>query len=276
MGRTRVAFQGERGAFSEEAAYVLAGRTISPVPCRSFETLFETISTGKARYGVVPVENSLVGSVQNNNNYILDYGLHIVAESHLRIVHCLMGKPEITLKKIRQVFSHPVALDQCRRFLRRYPRIEPVSYYDTAGAARMVSESTRTDIAAIASPLAASEYGLNMLRKSIEDKKINYTRFFLVSKKSRPFKGKAKTSIVFAVKNLPGALFRALAVFALRDIDLTRIESQPSRKKAWEYHFFVDFKGRIDEDRVRKALAHLREIAHFVKVLGCYPLETKR
>jgi prephenate dehydratase len=273
MGRKQVAFQGERGAFSEEATFVLAGKTITPVPCRSFEELFETVVNGKVGYGVVPIENSLVGSVQINNSYILEHGLQIIAEAHLRIVHCLMAAKSATLQSIRQVYSHPVALEQCRTFFERHSTVEPVAYYDTAGAAKLIAESSRNEIAAIASPLAARQYKLKLLRRSIEDKKFNYTRVLMLSKKARRFTGKAKTSIAFAVQNVPGALFKALAVFALRDIDLTRIESQPSRKKAWEYHFFVDFRGRVDDERVRNALDHLREVSHFVKVLGCYPID---
>lgn len=276
MKKTRTVFQGVRGAFSEEAARVLVGSTVVPVPKPSFDSVFETVSTGKAKYGVLPIENSLVGTVQDNNNRLLDSGLQIVKEFRLRIVHCLIGKPGTTLKSIKQVFSHPVALAQCRKWFQTHPELQPVAYFDTAGAVEMVASSEQNDIAAIASPMAAEVYRMKVLRKSIEDQKFNYTRFILISRKPEPFKGTAKTSIAFSLKNVPGALFRALSVFALRDIDLTKIESYPSGKRAWDYHFFIDLIGSTKDEKVTKALSHLEEIALFVKVLGCYPKSVDR
>jgi len=276
MSKPKVVFQGVRGAFSEEAAYAMLGRTAVPVAKPTFDDVFEMVQQGDVRYGVLPIENSLIGSVQNNNNSLLASGLQIVKEHHLRIVHCLIGKPGSTIKKISRVYSHPVALAQCRSFFAANRSLEPVSYFDTAGAVAMVAQSNDQDIAAVASPLAAKSYGMKVIRKSIEDQSFNYTRFFLIAKQSKRFKGPAKTSIAFSLKDAPGALFRALSVFALRDIDLTRIESHPSGKKAWEYHFFVDLVGSTSDDAVKKALDHLRETARFVTVLGCYPIDTLR
>jgi prephenate dehydratase len=272
MARTRTVFQGEHGAFSEEAVFVMAGKSTRSIACATFDSLFESVSTGQADYGVLPIENSLIGSVQNNNNNLLNSDLHIVGETQLRIIHCLIGLPGATVRRIRRVYSHPVALDQCRSFFEQHPSIQPVTYFDTAGAVKMVASSGKRGIAAIASPLAAELYNMRLIRKSIEDRKFNYTRFLLVSRKHRSVKGKAKTSIAFSVADVPGALFKALSVFALRDIDLTKIESHPSRKQAWEYHFFVDFVGSTADKRIINALNHLKEIAHFVKVLGCYPM----
>lgn len=164
-----------------------------------------------------------------------------------------------------------MALEQCRKFFKRHKTIAPISYYDTAGAVKMLAESRLTNSAAIASPYAAQIYKMNLLQQSIEDEKHNYTRFLLLSRSLVAFKGKAKTSIVFSLKNEPGALFKALSVFALRSIDLTKIESRPSRQKAWQYYFYVDFEGAVKEERVNHALDHLGEITHFIKILGSYP-----
>jgi len=271
MASKKVAFQGERGAYSEVAAQELLGKNIEPVPCDSFETLFERVEKKRADLGVIPIENSLVGSIHKNYDLLLDHNLKVIGEVQLRVSHALIAPPNVSFKRISKVYSHPMALEQCRKFFKRHKTIAPISYYDTAGAVKMLAESRLTNSAAIASPYAAQIYKMNLLQQSIEDEKHNYTRFLLLSRSLVAFKGKAKTSIVFSLKNEPGALFKALSVFALRSIDLTKIESRPSRQKAWQYYFYVDFEGAVKEERVNHALDHLGEITHFIKILGSYP-----
>ncbi len=272
MSAIRVAIQGERGAFSEVAAKSLLNERITPLPCESFEQVFDSVEGGRSRFGVIPIENSLVGSIHRNYDLLLERSLQIVGETELRIVHCLMAPRGTGLKSIRRVYSHPVALDQCRRFFADHPQIEPISYYDTAGAAKMLAEKGVPEAGAIAGPLAAELYDLKVLRKSIEDEKSNHTRFLLLARKPQRFTGKAKTSIVFSFRNQPGGLFKALSVFALRDIDLTKIESRPVRHSTWRYYFYLDFAGSVADPNVRRALDHLGELTSFLKVLGSYPL----
>lgn len=271
MASKKIAFQGERGAYSEVAARELQGKSITPVPCDSFDTLFKRVENKQADFGVIPIENSLVGSIHKNYDLLLEHNLSVIGEVQLRVAHALIAPPNVTFRKITKVYSHPMALDQCRNFFKKYKTIAPISYYDTAGAVKMISESQFDNSAAIASPYAAKIYKMKLLRESIEDEKHNYTRFLLLGRKPVKIKGKAKTSIVFSLKSKPGALFKALSVFALRDIDLTKIESRPSRKKAWQYYFYADFEGAVKDERVNHALDHLAEITHFIKILGSYP-----
>ncbi len=270
MAKIKAAFQGERGAFSEVATKKFLGKNVIPTAYDSSELLFDAVEKGKVKYGIIPIENSLIGSIHKNYDLLLERNLKVIGETYLRINHCLIALKKVPLSKIQRVFSHPAALDQCRDFFNRHQTIAPISYYDTAGAVKMLSESGLTNAAAIASPYAAETYKMQIIRKSIEDENTNFTRFLLLSKKDKPFKGKAKTSIVFSMKNEPGVLYKALSVFALREIDLSKIESRPLRKKAWQYHFYVDIEGTVTEERVKKALDHLGEITHFIKILGSY------
>ncbi len=272
MTLKKVAFQGERGAFSEVAAREFIGKQIKVIPADSFDQLFDLVEKNKAQYGVIPIENSLIGSIHRNYDLLLERNLKVIGENHLRVVHCLIAAPGVKFNQISKVYSHPAAVGQCRNFYKKKPTIAPISYYDTAGAVKMLSESGLTNSAAIAGPYAAEIYKMKILKKSIEDEKTNYTRFLLLGKKPNRKKGKIKTSIVFSMKNQPGVLFKALSVFALRDIDLSRIESRPVKKKAWQYHFYIDFEGSIQEERVKYALDHLGEITHFIKILGSYPV----
>ncbi len=227
MARTKIAFQGERGAFSELAARKFCKRTFTPLPCETFEDIFDTVEDKKADLGVIPIENSLVGSIYRNYDLLLERRLHVIDETQLRIVHCLMAGHDASLRKITRAISHPAALDQCRNFFAKHKSIRPETFYDTAGAARHVAENNPPTTAAIAGPMAAKLYGLKVLKQSIEDEKTNYTRFLLISRNPRTVHQKAKTSIAFSIKNRPGILYKALSVFALRDIDLTKIESRP-------------------------------------------------
>lgn len=272
MAKKKIAFQGERGAFSEIAAQQMAGKSSQTVPCESFEALFDAVQNRRCDLGVIPIENSLIGSIHKNYDLLLERKLVIIAETQLRIVHCLMAPKGIPFSRVSKVYSHPVALDQCRNFFHKHITIAPISYYDTAGAAKMVSESGSINSAAIASPYAADLYKMKILKKSVEDEQTNYTRFLLLGRKPTKFKKTAKTSIVFSMINEPGVLYKVLSVFALRDINLTKIESRPVRKKTWQYHFYIDFVGSVDQTHVQKALDHLEEITHFIKILGSYPL----
>ncbi len=273
------AFQGERGAFSEEAARRLLGPDVPVLPCVRFEDLFRALQEGRASAAVAPIENTLAGSVHENYDHLLNFDFPIVAETNVRIVHNLIAPKGIPFSKIKRVFSHPVALNQCLNFFARHPGIERVPFYDTAGSVKMLMEEKLTDAAGIASAVAAEIYGARILRKSIEDDRQNFTRFFLLRTpeyaRRHPVAADAhaqwKTSLVFSTRNVPGALFRALSAFALRDLNMAKIESRPLRGKPWEYLFYVDIQGRVDTPNAQNALNHLRETADFVRVLGCYP-----
>src|SRR5690242_771269 len=274
----RIAFQGERGAFSEEAARKLLGRRIRVLPCPRFEDVFRNLKEGRVSGAVVPIENTLAGSVHENYDHLQHFELPIVAETSVRIMHNLIAPDGVKFAALRRVFSHPVALNQCLDFFSKNPQIERVPFYDTAGSVKMVVEEGLTDAAGIASQVAAEIYGARILRKSIEDDRQNFTRFFLLRRPrdSRlPLRGRSadsqwKTSLVFTIRNVPGSLFRALATFALRDLSLLKIESRPLRGKPWEYLFYLDFIGRVDSPQAVNALSHLRELADYLRVLGCY------
>ena len=272
-----IAFQGERGAFSQQAVRALLGPDVEVLPCIRFEDVFRSLQGGAVEGAVIPIENTLAGSVHENYDHLQNFDFPIVAETSVRIVHNLIAAPGISISKIKRVFSHPVALNQCLNFFVRNPGIEKVPYYDTAGSVKMIMEEAPADAAAIASAVAAEIYGARILRRSIEDDRRNFTRFFLLRTPefARRFpvraQGPWKTSLVFTTRNVPGALFRALSAFALRDISLTRIESRPLRGKPYEYLFYVDFLGSVTAPDVQNALNHLRELADYLRVLGCYP-----
>jgi prephenate dehydratase len=273
------AFQGERGAFSEEAARILLGPAAPVLPCVRFEDLFRALKEGRAGAAIVPIENTLAGSVHENYDHLLNFDFPIVAETNVRIVHNLIALKGVPFSKIKRVFSHPVALNQCLNFFVRNPQVERIPFYDTAGSVKMLTEERLTDAAGIASAVAAEIYGAHILRRSIEDDRQNFTRFFLLRThqfaRRHPVAPSAhphwKTSLVFSTRNTPGSLFRALSAFALRDLNLAKIESRPLRGKPWEYLFYVDVLGRVDTPDARNALRHLAETADFVRVLGCYP-----
>ena len=267
-----VAFQGERGAFSEAAARKLLGPSIDVLPCKSFDDVFAAVQSGAALCAVIPIENTLAGSVLRNYELLGDAGLEIAGEVLLRIRLSVMAKPGAKLANVRRVLSHPVALAQCQRFLAGHPDIEAVATYDTAGGVKIVMESGRDDEAAIAGAPAAELYGAAILAENVEDHAENYTRFLLVGKHDAlaPRQGPRKTTILFRTPNTPGALFRALACFALRDINMTKLESRPIEGRPWEYQFYADIGGDVQERNVANALDHLREMCETVVVLGSY------
>jgi len=275
MKRT-VAFQGELGAFSQVAASRLAA-DYKPIPLAAFEQVFEAVANGKCEAAVIPIENTLHGSVHENYDHLLRYDLPVHGETFVRIVHNLIAPPGVKRTDIRRVYSHQVALNQCRHFFEANPRFEKTAFYDTAGSVKMLMDKGLADAGAIASAEAAEIYGARILQKSIEDDRENYTRFFLLrrrkaTKPDRPISNvRYKTSVVFTVRNTPGALFRALSAFALRDLNLTKIESRPLHGKPWDYLFYVDFIGHTADPVAICALGHLAELADMWRVLGCYP-----
>lgn len=277
MRAMRVAIQGERGAFSEEAARKLLGERIELAPSASFEEAFQRLARGQVHCGLLPIENTLAGSVHEIYDLLLRYRFPIVGEAQVRIVHNLIAPPGVRFAQVRRVLSHPVALGQCRTLFRRHRKLQAVPFYDTAGSVKAIMEQRPPDAAAIASAAASSIYGARILRRSVEDDKENYTRFFLLARRGaalpalRRLGPPDKTSIVFATQNLPGALFKCLGVFALRDINLTKMESRPVRGRPWEYFFYLDFLGQPKQPHCRNALRHLAELTQFLRVLGSYP-----
>ncbi len=269
--RPRIAFQGERGAFSEQAARAFFGRSAATVPLRSFPEVFRSVDSGRTAYGVIPIENSLFGSIHQNYDLLQRFGLKIVGEIKLRVILALLVNRGVRLGQVRVVYSHPQALGQCEKFLNRLKGVEAVAVYDTAGAAKAVREEGRTDAGAIASHEAARVYGLRVLRSGVESDHRNFTRFLVLARRAVVPKGDAKTSIIFSTRNVAGALFKALSVFALRDINLHKIESRPLVGRPWDYLFYLDFSGSAADEPCRNALAHLREIATSLKILGSYP-----
>ena len=267
----KIAFQGEPGAYSEAAALAYFGEGSSPYPCSAFEDVFMAVTSGTCEFGVLPIENSLAGSIHRNYDLLLEHHLHIVGEYFLRVHHCLIALPGATLSDIKKIISHPQALAQCDRYLRAFPGITSEAVYDTAGSVRLVRDGGNLQVAAIASQRAAQVYGLPILAEGIEDHPSNYTRFLVVALNPVGYHVEAKTSIVFTLKNLPGALYKALSVFALRDIDLYKIESRPLVGQPWEYLFYIDFAGHVDDVPCARALNHLGEMALFLRVLGSYP-----
>ena len=275
------AYQGAPGAFSEDAALAVLGREEGRearlLPCARFEEVFDAVGVGRARLGVVPIENTLAGSVHACYDLLLERDLIIVDEVVRRISHTLIGAPGAALEDVRRVLSHPVALAQCERFFRRNPQIEAVPVYDTAGAVERVVRSGSLGDAAIASRRAAEVYGGMVLAEALEDHPENFTRFLVIAKPDgdrppdRGARAGYKTSLVFTVANRPGALYECLRPFAERGIDLAKIESRPRRGAPFEYMFYIDLVGRVDDGPVAEALRALGSFTTSVRVLGSYP-----
>jgi prephenate dehydratase len=266
---TKVAFQGERGAFSEDAVLAFFG-DVELFPNRYITDVFEAVLRQDVDFGVVPVENSQAGSINDTYDLLLSCPLNIFGEINLRISHCLMALPGETLDGIKVIYSHPQALAQCEEFLRKL-KAEIIPIYDTAGSAKRIKEAGLKGSAAVASKRAAKIYGLEILAEAIETNPNNYTRFFVISKKKAEPSPKSKTSLVFSTKNIPGSLYACLGAFATRNINLTKLESRPSRDKPWEYVFYVDFEGHIDDRVCKDAMAELKKTTNFIKILGSYP-----
>ncbi|MCC6262320.1 MAG: prephenate dehydratase [Bryobacterales bacterium] len=277
--RIRAGFQGEFGAFSQEATVKLLGPGVEAVPFPRFTDVFDALVADNLDYAVIPMENTLHGSVYENYDNLLRYECRIHGETTIRICHNLMAPPGLPFGKITHVYSHPVALNQCLDFFRDNPQISKEIHYDTAGSARMVMTDRPEGAAAIASASAAEIYGARILKRGIEDDRQNFTRFFLLARGEQAAPARSpkdrkiawKTSIVFSVANQPGSLFRSIAAFALRDLSLTKISSRPLRGKPFDYLFYVDVLGHLEDPGMANALRHLDELADMMKVLGCYP-----
>ena len=266
----KIGFQGAVGAYSETAAQ-RAWPGSETVALDRFEDVFEAVASGRTSHGILPVENSIGGSIHRNYDLLLEHDLPIVAETELPVVHNLLALPGTSIQSVRRVFSHPQALAQCEMFLHTLPGIEIVATYDTAGSARMIKDGNLTDTAAIASLRAAEFFGLSILQEGIQDYADNITRFLLIGRDGKPLATPDKTTLAFALHNGPGALFKALSVFALRDIDMTKLESRPARGRPWEYVFYADLSAGREELRCGRAIVHLAEFARWVKTLGSYP-----
>lgn len=265
----RIAFQGERGAYSEEAAGILFLQA-DVIPRATLTDVFDAVARGGAERGVVPAENSQAGSINETYDLLLSHSLFITAELDLRIRHCLLALPGQGLGDIKTVYSHPQALAQCEAFLRRHS-LEAVPAYDTAGSAKRVAEQHTPGTAAIAGRRAAEIYGLQIVAEGIETNPHNFTKFLALGPTPAPRQAGSKTSIVFTTENVPGALYKALGAFALRGLNLTKLESRPRREVPWEYLFYVDFEGHQDEPAASDALADLARVCVFLRVLGSYP-----
>ena len=262
----KIAYQGEPGAFSEAAALQISGDA-QLVPCRAFEDVFDAVKGGPAAYGVLPIENSIGGSIHRNFDLLLENHLPIVGEVELRVEHHLLALPNCTMERVRRIYSHPQALAQCERYLKGLG-VTVEAVYDTAGGAKLVSEQKLSGAAALASRRAADVFGLEVLQEAVQDFEYNITRFAIIGGVSPADAN--KTTIVFALPSTPGALFKALSVFALRDINLTKLESRPMRGRPWEYLFYVELDARRDDLGCARAFTHLAEFAKWTRILGSY------
>ena len=269
----KVTYQGETGAYSEMAVYKFFGSKVEPVPCKDFREVFESVNINEVPHGVVPIENSIEGSVNQNYDLFLTYDLKVCGEVAVKLAHVLIGNPQTRLEDVKTVYSHPQALAQCRKYLEKHGW-EIISAYDTAGAVKIIKEQNLQNAAAIASEKSADLYGMKILARDISDNLTNYTRFLVLAHEDAEPTGDDKTSIIFSTKHIPGALYYALGEFSSRNINLTRIESRPTKTTAWQYNFYLDFEGHRTEKRCAEALSALEKYATFVKILGSYPRVT--
>ena len=270
----KIAFQGELGAYSEMAVYTFFGSNVEVKPCKNFDDVFENVKNKNVDYGVVPIENSIEGSVNRTYDLFLDYDLNVCGEIIIRISHCLIAHKGTKINQITKVYSHPQALAQCRKFL-EVKKLQAISTFDTAGSVKMIKEAKMMDSAAIASERAAQIYDMIILEREIEDIKNNSTRFFVLDSQDSSYSGEDKTSIIFATKSIPGALHKILGDFAGRNINLTKIESRPTKQKLGEYHFYLDFEGHRTEKQCQEALESINDKTLFVKILGSYKAAKK-
>lgn len=273
----RIAFQGERGAFSEEAALKLLGAGIALVPCGTFDATFAAIGDGRADYVLAPMENSLAGSVHRSFDLLVESGLQIVGEVIIPIVHNLIARPAVAFEELESVASHPVALAQCERFFASHPELKRIAAEDTAGSVREMMLAGDRKRAAIASKRAAELYGAEILREHLEDDRENYTRFFLLAAtaEAAPLAARDaatpdKISLVFQLAHIPGALLHALEPFARRNINMMKIESRPVHGRPWQYRFYLDLQAAGGDPEIIAALGELEKVVVELKVLGSY------
>lgn len=274
MRKLDLYFQGDHGAFSEEAGLRYFNFNVNPVPCKEFEDVVKKTINDKNSYGILPIENTSIGSIHSNYDLLLKYRIYIVGEINLIVKHHLIGIRNTDLSKIKRIISHPAAIQQCQKFLKSLRKVDIEIAYDTAGSVKFIKENNLFDTAAISSEISAKIYSMRILKKNIQDTNSNITRFLILSRKKVIPKNNPKTSIVFTLLNKPGSLFRALSVFALRDIDLKKIESRPIPEKPFEYYFYLDFKGSMMDKVSQNAIKNLKEISSFLKILGSYQEDT--
>jgi prephenate dehydratase len=264
----RLAYQGEPGAYSEAAArlYFYSAHA-DTLPCKTFDEVFEAVRQKRATHGIVPMENSIGGTIHRNYDLLVDHEIPITGEVEVEVVHCLQALPGTRLEDVKTVYSHPQALAQCEQYLKGLG-VAVEAVYDTAGGAKLVSEQQLKGAAALASQRAAEVFGLEVLQEAVQDYAYNITRFFVIGG-ALPVEAN-KTTIVFALPSTPGSLFKALSVFALREINLSKLESRPMRGRPWEYLFYVDIEARRDDLPTARALTQLAEFAKWTRVLGTY------
>jgi prephenate dehydratase len=270
---TIVVFQGEHGAYSEEAIYQFFGPEVETGPCPSLEEVFAAVESGTAAYGALPVENSTAGSINQAYDLLLSRDLRIWGEAVLRVRHALLAPPGTRLADIARARSHPQALAQCQRYLGNRGWT-PETAYDTAGSARDLAAAPERGVAVIASRLAGQLYGLEELDYGLEDSEYNYTRFFMLGTQDPPRAQRSKTSVVFSSRHQPGALYECLGEFARRRVNLTKLESRPRRNRPWQYTFYLDFEGHCKDPECEAALMGLLRRSSFIKLLGSYPAAT--
>ncbi len=266
----KVAFQGVRGAYSEQAVVSCFGGRAEPLSCPLLVDVFDAVQSRRAELGCVPVENSSAGSIYETYDLLAENALTIVGEHFLKVVHCLMGRPDATLEQLKTVYSHPQALDQCRAFLKRHS-LEANAFYDTAGAAKWVAGQADPSRGAIASRLAAEHYGMALLAENIQTHTHNTTRFLVLGREGAPPEGACKTSLVFEAKHIPAALYKCLGGFATNGVNLTKLESRPTQAGMGSYRFYLDCEGHVDEPAVDRAVQELAFFTARLRVLGSYP-----
>jgi prephenate dehydratase len=270
LKKLRIGFQGEHGAYSEQGAFQHFGPSVETVPTRSIREVFNLTEVGAIDAGVVPVENSIEGSISETYDMLLTSSVKVVGEVAVRVVHCLIALPSAKLSDIKVIYSHPQALAQCRNFVAGLGA-EPRVAYDTAGSVKMIKDEGIVSAGSIASEKAAEIYGMKILKKGIEDYGRNFTRFLVISKTEGKRTATSKTSVIFSVPHTPGSLYNVLEVFARDGINLTKIESRPTRQRPWEYYFFVDIEGHHKDRAISQAFAEIATKTIFLKVLGSYP-----
>jgi len=265
----RVSFQGERGAYSEAASISFFGNDIEAIPCPTFFDVLKNTESDSSGYSILPIENSLEGSVGESNDLLLETDLNVIGEIYHRIHHCLIGTGSIG--DIDTVYSHPQALGQCRKFIQENS-LKTIPSYDTAGSVKIIKNLNKNNVACIASKNAAEIFDVPIIKEGVEDNANNYTRFLVFSKENNDKTDNSKTSIIFSVKHEAGALYQIINEFYQHKINLTKIESRPNKNTAWEYNFYVDFEGHQDDSAIKDVLQKLSDNTTFLKILGSYPI----
>ncbi len=267
----KIYYQGEPGCFSEIAAEKMFGKDINKIGLETFEDVVRSVIESKDDLGILPVENTIIGKISTNYDLLLYNPVFIVSEIKIKIRFNLMTSRDVRFEDIEEIWSHPAALEQCKNYILKN-NWKPVAIYDTAGGAKLLKENHKRNIAILADSEVSKKYGLKILEKGVEDNSNNFTRFYIITGKKKRLNrvGELKSSIAFGVKNVPGILFKCLSVFALRNINLLSIESRPIKGKPWEYIFFIDFEGDINEENCAKAVESLKEIVGFLKIFGSF------